>query len=78
MPVDGCVHITVVHCVDRYLGSLIHVEGGPRNRAVVREHSDLGIAELLLDRSNAKVEMVAIFEMDIAGAGRLRQSCRLD
>ena len=65
----GRFGVGVVADVDGDLGSLRDAQGRAGDRAVVGEHADPVVAELLDDGRDAQVEGVAVVELDDRGSG---------
>jgi hypothetical protein len=70
MPVHSRRVVALVLDVDDDLRTLLDLEHGPRDRAVVGQHPHLSSGQLLDHWGNAQVELVAIAELDqLRGVG---------
>ena len=76
VPVHGRIDVPAVGDVDDDRRALGHLEGRPRNRSVVGEHAHGRIPDLLLDRRDLELELVAIGEFNDLGAADVGQSLR--
>jgi hypothetical protein len=64
VPVNGGVEVAVVDHVHDDLRTLLHTQGRPGDRAVVRQHPHGRVADPLRDRADVKLELVAVVELD--------------
>jgi hypothetical protein len=77
VPVHRGVQITIVGDVDDDLRILPNLERGSGDGAVVAQHPHRGVPQPLGDRADAKIQLVAVGELDQRRPGGLRQSGRV-
>jgi hypothetical protein len=73
--VHGGVQVAVVGDIDDDFRSLLDVEGGAGDRAVVPEHPNGAVVKPFGYGSNVKVNRVAIGELQQLGCGGLGEAC---
>jgi hypothetical protein len=64
---NRALQVALVYDVDYDLRALLHPEGRPRDRAVVGQHPQAGVADPLGDRRDAQVEVVSVGQLDRLG-----------
>ena len=74
VPVDGRLGVALVADVHDDFRSLPHPQRRTRDRAVVREHPNTVVAEVLGDGRDAQFVTVAVVECDDGGPGRVRET----
>ena len=74
VPVNRGVHVALVLDVDHDLGALLHLEDGPRDRAVVGQHPDCRLAQALGHGGHSKLEFLAVCQFHELGCVRLRKA----
>jgi len=74
VPVDGGLEIAFVDDVDHELGPLAHFQRRAWDRGVVGEHANRPASELLRDRSDPELELVAVRELDDLGLADFGQA----
>jgi hypothetical protein len=72
--VDGRLQVAVIGDVHDELGSFANAQRRAGNRAVVGEHADGRVPDLLGDRADPQLDGVAVGEVDHLRRGRVRQA----